>query len=234
MNYKLEFETYLNISINKYEIFLLDVRNKKNIYKDEFIIENLNESENYSSLKLFLDNNIFKIEKLIGKFVKNIFLIIDNKEVFNIYIGIKKKNYNIPINKDYLKNSLTEAKDLFNENYRDKKIIHIIINKYLINNETYISFKDNLEYDQISLEVQIKSISYKLIDDLNKILNNYQINIIKYLDGKYVKNFFEPHSIELSEMCHRILNGENENEVNVVKKIHQKKGFFEKFFQLFS
>ena len=92
MNDKLEFETYLNISLNKYEIYLLDVRNFKNIYKDEFIITNVNETANYSSLKKFLDNNVFKIEKLIGKFVKNIFLIIENKEIFNLHIGIKKKN----------------------------------------------------------------------------------------------------------------------------------------------
>ena len=90
MNDKLEFETYLNISLNKYEIYLRDVRNFNNIYKDEFIITNVNESVNYSSLKQFLDNNIFKIEKLIGKFVKNIFLIIENKEIFNLHIGIKK------------------------------------------------------------------------------------------------------------------------------------------------
>ena len=234
MSDKLEFETYLNISLNKYEIYLLDVRNFKNIYKDEFIITNVDETVNYNSLKKFLDNNIFKIEKLIGKFVKNIFLIIENKEILNLHIGIKKKNYNIPINKDYLENSLTEAKDLFKENYRDKKIIHIIINKYLINNESYKSFKDNLEHDQISLEVQFKSISYNLVDDLNNVLKNYQINILKYLDGNYVKNFFKSQSIELSVMCHRILQGENENEVNVIKKTYKKKGFFEKFFQLFS
>ena len=40
MSDKLEFETYLNI-LNKYEIYLLDVRNFKNIYKDEFIITNV-------------------------------------------------------------------------------------------------------------------------------------------------------------------------------------------------
>ena len=230
----LEFETYLSISSKKFKIYLLDTKNLKNLYFEEKNFENSISIPDLNNLEKFLDNNIFKIEKLIGKFVKNIFLIIENKEIFNLHIGIKKKNYNIPINKDYLENFLTEAKDLFKENYRDKKIIHIIINKYLINNESYKSFKDNLEYDQISLEVQFKSISYNLIDDLNNVLKNYQINILKYLDGNYVKNFFKPQSLELSVMCHRILQGENENEVNVIKKTYQKKGFFEKFFQLFS
>ena len=234
MNKDQELENYLFISPNKFGIYLFDKKNFKNLYKEELEIDDDRNFVNHNDLKKFLDNNIFKIEKLIGKFVKNIFLIIENKEILNLHIGIKKKNYNIPINKDYLENSLTEAKDLFKENYRDKKIIHIIINKYLINNESYKSFKDNLEHDQISLEVQFKSISYNLVDDLNNVLKNYQINILKYLDGNYVKNFFKSQSIELSVMCHRILQGENENEVNVIKKTYKKKGFFEKFFQLFS
>ena len=35
-----------------------------------------------NKLKKFLDDNIFKIEKLIGKFIKNIFLIIENEKIF--------------------------------------------------------------------------------------------------------------------------------------------------------
>ena len=92
MNKKIEFETYLNISSNKFEIYLLDVRNLKNIYKNEIIVTNQTEFINYNSLNQFLDNNIFKIEKLIGKFIKNIYLNIENKNIFNhLNIGIKKK-----------------------------------------------------------------------------------------------------------------------------------------------
>ena len=65
---------------------------------------------------------------------------------------------------------------------------------------------------------------------MNNILKNYQITILKYLDGNYVKNFFKPQSIELSVMCHRILQGENENEVNVIKKTYKKKAFLKNFF----
>ena len=168
MNDKLEFETYLNISLNKYEIYLLDVRNFKNIYKDEFIITNVDETVNYNSLKKFLDNNIFKIEKLIGKFVENIFLIFEDKKISNIEIGIKKKNYNIFVTKEYIQNLLLETKDLFRESYQEQEIIHMIINKYLINNESYISIKDIRVRSNI-IRGQFKSISYNLIDDLNNI-----------------------------------------------------------------
>ena len=57
---------------------------------------------------------------------------------------LKKKNYKISLKKIYLENILIEAKDLFKENYQDQKIMHMIINKYLINGKNYSKFEENL------------------------------------------------------------------------------------------
>ena len=72
-----------------------------------------------------------------------------------------------------------------------------------------------------------------LMITLDTLLQNYQINIIKFLDGNYVKKFFNK-DIEISKMAFDILSGFNVNEVMVVQKSTKKLGFFEKFFQLFS
>ena len=233
MSKDLEFETYLSISPVKLGIYLFDIKNQKNLYKDELITnENMNYNRNHL-LKNFLDDNIFKIERLIGNFIENIILIIENENIFNLQIGIKKKNYSSSINKEYLKSYLTEAKDLFKENYQDEKIMHIIINKYLIDGKKYYSIDNNLECEQLGLEIQFKSISSSFIYDLDKILEKYQIKIIKYLDGNYIKNFFK-EKIDISEMTYKILTGYNENEVLVIPRNPKKLAFFERFFQLFS
>ena len=233
MNKDQQLENYLSISPNKFGIYLFDPKNSKNVYKEELLINQNNNYLNLSNLKIFLDNNIFKIEKLSGKFVENIFLIFEDKLTFNLEMGIKKKNYELFITKEYLNNSLIEAKDLFRKNYQNQEIMHMIINKYFIKNKSYLSFQENLKSDHLALEIQFKSISNNIIYDLNKILENYQIKIIKYLDGDYVKNFFSK-DIELSEMSHRIINGYNENEVIFIQKNPKKLAFFEKFFQLFN
>ena len=233
MNKDQQLENYLSISPNKFGIYLFDPKNSKNVYKEELLINQNNNYLNLSNLKRFLDNNIFKIEKLSGKFVENIFLIFEDKSTFNLEMGIKKKNYELSVTKEYLKNSLIEAKDLFRKNYQNQEIMHMIINKYFIKNKSYLSFQENLKSDHLALEIQFKSISNNIIYDLNKILENYQIKIIKYLDGNYVKNF-SSKDIELSEMSHRIINGYNENEVIFIQKNPKKLAFFEKFFQLFS
>ena len=231
MNEIFELETYLSISQSKFGIYLFDSKNRKNLYAKEKNFEK-KKIINYSDLKKFLDDNVFRIEKLLGKFVENIFVIIDHENILNIQIGIKQKNYQPSKSNAYLQSSITNAKDLFKENYPDEKIMHIIIKNYLIDGKNYSYLQDNLVYEQLNLEIQFKSISNEIIYNLNKVLQNYQININKYVDGNYVKNFFN-NDKEISKMTFDILNGCNENEVMVVQKNTKKSGFFEKFFNLF-
>ena len=91
MNKDLELENYLSISPNKFGIYLFDKNNLKNLYKEELIINDNSKFLNLTNLQKFLDNNIFKIEKLSGKFVENIYLVLENKKILSLKIGIKKK-----------------------------------------------------------------------------------------------------------------------------------------------
>ena len=233
MNKEEELENYLSISPDKFGIYLFDKKNLKNLYKEELILNEYNNSFDLNTLKKFLDKNVFEIEKLSGKFLENIFFILEDNKIFNLEMGIKKKNYNVSITKKYIENLLIEAKDLFRENHPNQELMHMIVNKYLINDKSYLKFEENLSCRHLALEIQFKSVSKSIVYDLNKILENYQIKITKYIDGKYVKNYFGKE-LELAEMSHKILNGFNENEVSFVPKNSKKLSFFEKFFQLFS
>ena len=233
MNKENDLQHYLSISPNKIGIYLFDTKSLKNLYKEEITFNRDRDFLNYDLLKKFLDDNVFKIEKLNEKFVDNIILILEDNKIFNLELGIKKKNYNPSITREYLENSLIEAKDLFRENYQDQEIMHMIINKYSFNGKNYSSFKENFKCDNFALEIKFKSISNSIISDLSKILENYQIKIRKNIDGSYLKNIFN-NDLELSEMSHKIMTGYNENEVTFVPKKPKKLPFFEKFFQLFS
>ncbi len=91
MNEDQEFETYLSLSPKRFCIYLFNTKNSKNVYKNDFEFKIKSEVIDLNHLKIFIEENIFKIEKLIGKFVKNIFLIIESSEINIIEIGIKKK-----------------------------------------------------------------------------------------------------------------------------------------------
>ena len=229
---EIDFETYLSLSKSKFEIFLFDNKNLKNLYQNKLKIEG--SIINLEKLSKFLDDNIFKIEKFYGKFIENIYLIIESNENFEANICIKKKNYNKLITKKSLENVLTEVKDLFKEAYQDQVIMHMIINNYLINDKNYHSYVDNLRSDKLCLEVNFMSISSNTVFALDKILEKYQVKIKQYLNAKYIENFAKVENIEIPEMACKLKNGYNDNEVILVPKNTENKGFFEKFFQLFS
>ena len=111
--------------------------------------------------------------------------------------------------------------------------MHIIINRYLVDENNYLFFKENLRGDDFCLEIEFKSISKNIIYDIDKILEKFQIKILEYLDGNYIKKFNKNKELEFSTMIYKIRYGINENEVKLIPKNPKKKGFFEKFFQLF-
>ena len=234
MSEDLELETYLSISPNKFGIYLFDPKKNKNLYKEELRFENNSKNIDFVYLNKFLEENIFKIEKLNGDFIENIFLIVKSLDVVNLEIGIKKKNYENSVNKKYLVNAVTEVKDLVKETYQDSKIIHIIIKNLQMNDNDFLSIQKSFESKDLGLEITFISIHHNLIFQLEKILEKYQIKINRYLCGSYIGEFSRVHGAEFSTMANKIIKGFNKNEVELVKKNEENRGFFEKFFQLFS
>ena len=226
-----DFETFLFISKTKYQIFVYDLENLKKLYNEEININNGVELDNLSN---FINENIYKIEKLVDNFIRDITLIIEDDKVLNVCISIKKKNYERYIDQKNFENSLIEVKDVFRENYQDQILMHMIIvsnnkkeNNFLLNNLS----KDN---DYLFLDVNFISIQNNFTFYFDKLLESHQIKIKRYMSGDYIKNYFDQDTTDLPVMANKLINGLNKNEVQLVSKNSENKGFFEKFFQLFS
>ena len=229
-----DIDSYLYISPNEFQIYLFDKKNLKNLYEKKVKFNNTQNIINFNNLEKFLDDNIFKIEKLAGNFIKNIFLVIENDEITELNFGIKKKNYEKSIDQKFLESILKDAKNLFRENYQNYKILHILISRYLENGNSHKTFSDEFKGDNLCIEFKFKFISNQYMTKINKVLEKYQIVLAGCLDGKYIKDYFSSEKLNFSEMIFRIQVGFNENEVKLIQKNLRKNGFFEKFFQLFS
>ena len=221
------FETFLFISNNKYQIFVYDKDNLKNLYNEEVNINNGIELDNLSN---FLNDNIYKIEKMINNFIRNIILIIEDDKVLDVAISIKKKNYEKRLAQKYLEKSLVEVKDVFRENYKDQIILHMIVVENDENEDNFLLNNDNHLY----LEINFISITNKFTFNIEKLLENYQVKIRRYMSGSYIKSYLDEDATELSVIANKLNNGLNKNEIRLVSKSIENKGFFERFFQLFS
>ena len=230
----IDFETYLIISPEKFEIYLLDIKNFKNLYKKEFEYQTNSEKIDLNLLSEFLEKNIFRIEKTVDSFVNNINVIIENNSNLNLELSVKKKNYSGNITNIFLENTLSDINDLFKESYSQYKLMHMLINKYTIDGISYSSLDDKINSDEIIFEIKLISISNSIIIEIEKILKGYQIQVNNYFDKAYLKGFLKEEKLDISLKAYKVLNGLNFNEVRIISKTKQKLGFFEKFFQLFS
>ncbi len=230
----LNLETFISISPTAFGIYLFDTINRKNLYLKELKLNNDIYSIDLKNLDFFVSENIFKIEKLAGQFIKNITVIIEHKKISYTNLGIKKKNYQEIMSKKSFENALVDAKDLFNENFQNEKIIHMLLNKYMINKKNYPSYKDHLVGDTFCAELKFISISKDLVSQINNILEKYQIRTSHYLDESYIRNLFHNNFTNISDVAYKVKRGFNPNEVRLTPRNYKKKGFFEKFFQLFS
>jgi hypothetical protein len=227
-----DFETFLYLSRNQCVIFVENKRTLKSLYKEEIKIADEIYPDDLNYLSKFLDRNIYRIEKLVGNFIKDITLIIENDKILNVDIGIKKKDHTQFLNKDYLKNDLIEVKDLFKASYQNQVIMHMLIINY--DEDGNKNFSNDFDENNLYTVVKFISISNSLTFILDKLLEKHQIQINQYMSGEYIKNFIGEDLGELSTMASKLKNGFNKNEVTLISKNIENKGFFEKFFQLFS
>jgi len=229
-----DFQTFLYLSKKRYVIYVDDKKTLRSLYKEEIKFVDEIHPNDLNHLSKFLDQNIYRIEKLVGNFIKDITLIIESDKILNVDIGIKKKNYTQFLNKNFLKNDLIEVKDLFKASYPNQVIMHMLIIDYDGDGNKNLSSDFDIDEDNLYIVVKFISISNSLGSKFDKLLEKHQIQINLYMSGEYVQNFIDEDLGELSMMASKLKNGFNKNEVTLISKNPKNKGFFEKFFQLFS
>ncbi len=227
------FETYLFLSPKKY-LISVNSESQKKIYEKELVFESKEKYLDLSRLDYFLNENIFQIEKILNNFVKNIFIIIDCEEFFLTNISLKKNNYGEPITIKNLSYVLNEAKDQCSNTLSNKKIVHILIDSYVIDDKRFIDLPQNLNCNSFSLDISFICLPLNYIKKLENIVNKYQISINRIISMKYLETLFLNQNIDLNEMAKRVIDGYNLNEVVLMAKKSEKMTFFEKFFHFFS
>ena len=229
-----KFETFLFLSPEKIILSVNQKKDLKSIYKKEFLVENNLHNLNFEKIDKFFNENIFKIERNLNSFIQKINIAVFSEDIFKVKISVKKNNYNKIINNSSLIYLLNEAKDDCKDSIKDKRIIHILIDNYLIDNKFYQELPNNLKCKNFSLDLSFICLPEDLIKNIEKILENYQISINRILSATYIEEYSKKENLDFFHSMNKIIDGSNTNEVMLVQKISKNKGFFEKFFDFFS
>ena len=158
---------------------------------------NLNDSEK------ILQELIHKTEKKINNHVNDAILMLDSSSIFSIDLSIKKKiDYEI-IDKKHINYLIQESKNLVQNNSKNFRIIHIIINKYFFDERefSYIP-KKNIKCNTLILEIKFILFPELLIQKITDSFKKIHISLNKIYCSTYIKslrylNFFENYKYKV-------------------------------------
>jgi len=230
---KKDFETFVYIGAEKILICVFSKIDSKILYKKESKFLESNNHLDENKIFNFLSENILKIEKQLNQFINDIKLIVNSKQFQLVDISIKQ-NINSEITKKNQINILNDLKNCVQDNYLNYSIIHFFVNHYLFDNNIQKNFVFLKKCNYFCLDATLILLNKDDILFYKKIFERFQISVEKIMCGKYIFDHFQTNEFNECEMGKRILSGHNPNEVFLIKKSIEKKGFFERFFNFFS
>ena len=194
----------------------------------------LNEDTNFEILEKPIEKNIRIIEKNIDSFITNIFLMIDTNETISIYISLMKKLDNKKIQQKDIKYLIQDAKLQILKAHSDKDILHILVNKYVVNDLDYDFVPLDINCNKISIDIQFICLTKNLSKKIETLFNNFQISVDRMICSNYAKSFVSNENQgNICQIGYNLNRGLNKQEVLIVPKKIEKSGFFEKLFHFF-
>ena len=110
--------------------------------------------------------------------INNVNLLIDSPYFYSIDISLKKNLEGKKVTNEDIQYLLQEGRQLIQSNYVDKKIIHIIIEKFLFDKKKFDDLpKEKIECNFLCLEIKFLCLSNVIFNQLNKNLNENQLSI---------------------------------------------------------
>mgnify|MGYP001360059880 CR=1 FL=1 len=226
--------SFLFISSKKFILSVLQSDNTKKIYEEEISNNNNSNKIEFDKLDIFLEKNIYKVERIIGSFIKDIIIIYESEDIFPIDVSMKNNNNGDFLNNSSLSRPLLEAREACLKSHKENKIIHMLIENFRVNNKNYSFLPENFKCEYYFLDIKFICISKEITKNLEICMKKFQISVYKILSGSYLETFFNESEKDPIIWAMYINNGYNKNEVSFHEKTIKKQGFFEKFFNFFN
>ena len=230
---KKDFETFMYIGAEKILVCVFSKLDSKILYKKESKFLKFNDDIVENKIINFLSENIFEAEKQLNEFISDISLIVNCKQFQSIDVSINQNIYGNVKKKNQL-DLLKELKNYIFDNYPDYTLVHYLVNHYSFDDKIYKNFDFSKKCNQFGADTTFILLNKDEVLFYKKIFKKFQISVKKIMSSKYILDFFDSNEFNECEMGRKISSGFNPNEVFLIQKNTQKKGFFERFFNLFN
>ena len=235
MNNSKNVDFYFGITENKIYICFFD--NEKNRLKNTMNFEipgSLNSNLNFKIITNLLKENIKKLEKDLGFFLNNGYISIKSKTYQNILFSVKDIYDERKLDKEVIIKLVKGAMQEFYNSEKNLTILHVIINKYVVDDKVYNIFPEWKKFKKIVLEIELICLNKNLINKLTKLFNECKIDVKKIISHDYAKKFLNENKDDtLCLSAYKIINGANQSEVILIENTEEKHSLFDRIFNFF-
>jgi len=233
---KKNFYIYLEFSHTELNIAAFNKINNKLEYSNQKLYKSYfnNNELNFDILQNFVEENIHEVEKAIGEFVKDIYLMIETPQSTSINLSVLKNNEGNKITKQDVMYLIQDAKQQILKSNSAIEIIHIISENYNLDDMNHNFLPLDINCKKFSIDIKFICFPKDLLRNFEQLFLKQQIFINKFICSNYVKTFNSKNNEKhICEKGKEIVEGINKQEVVSIPKIIEKTGFFERLFHFF-
>ena len=204
-----------------------------NYQKKYLMPDTLGNNLNLIIVKKFISEKIKDFEKNVGIFIEKINVITD-AQPDQYSFSLKNKFDTNKIKDTDVVRLISDAKQQIIRNNKDSTILHLLVDKYIVDGEEYLEFPENINYKEFVVEVSFITIQNTIVKTLNKIFKDCNIEVKKIISHQYSSRFAEKTDTCPCIAGKKVVEGINPSEVIMYNLYSKKQGFFEKMFNFLS
>ena len=231
------FDIYLEFNYSNLNLAVFNKFNDKIEYYKEHLYKSYIDDEknlNFEALQKIVENNIFEAEKSTGKFVKDVYLMIETPQSISIRLSVIKNIEEQKISKQDVMYLIQDAKQQILKSNQQIDVLHIIVENYVLDNVEFKFLPLKEKCKKLSIDIKFICFPKDLLKNFELLFLKQQIIINKFICSSYVKSFdFKNDAKILCEKGKKVVEGINKQEVVSIPRTIKKKGFFEKLFHFF-
>ena len=225
---------YLAIVGQNLHIDYFESKNSYSSFQKNYLMpDTLDDNLNLIVLSKFILEKVKDFEKEVGRFIEKVYVITDAK--YNKFsLSLKNKYDSDKIKETDIVRLISDAKQQISRNNKDFVILHLLVDKYIVDGEEYLEFPENRSYKEFIIEISFITVQNSTVKTLNKIFKDCNIEVKKIISHQYSSSFAEKSDISPCIAGKKVINGINPLEVMTHNLYTKKQGLFEKMFNFFS
>ena len=225
---------YLAIVGQNLHIDYFESKDSYSSYQKNYLMpDTLDDNLNLIVLSKFVLEKVKDFEKEVGRFIEKVYVITDAK--YNKFsLSLKNKYDSDKIKETDVVRLISDAKQQISRNNKDFAILHLLVDKYIVDGEEYLEFPENKSYKEFIIEISFITIQNSTVKTLNKIFKDCNIEVKKIISHQYSSSFAEKSDISPCIAGKKVTDGINPSEVMTHNLYTKKQGLFEKMFNFFS